>query len=93
MDIGLARERRCSRQWHTSYRAVLISPQVLRRRGLGQVDICFEGAGGVLVVLEVKGYGPLSWEQGRRLKKSCQWLGALLDRDVVFQVAHLKKEL
>lgn len=92
VNFGLEREKKCSRFWHTRHLAILVSSLVLRSRGLGQIDLCFKERG-VLVVVEVKSYRGISPRQWSRLKKSCQWLGALLNRDVVFRVDHLKKEL
>ena len=91
---GLNRELQLSRLVHSSPLGevgVLVSPRVLRERGLGQIDLCFI-RGGRIEVVEVKGYYGPSFSQRHRLNKTCRWLGHLLGLEVVFRIAHYRKE-
>ena len=85
------RELQWSQKFHSRYPAVLVSSQVLRRRHLGQVDVCFLQE--KLVIVEVKGYFSPGAVQRQRLRAACQWLGGLLQREVIFMIAHDKREL
>ena len=89
--MGVAREVFLSQKLHSGHSAVLVSSALLRRRQLGQLDLCFLD-GQRLVVVEVKGHGGPGPGQRKRLAAACQWLGELLGKEVFFRVVQCESE-
>lgn len=75
---------------HQKYIPVLISSQLLRRYGCGQIDIAFWNCG-VLYLIEVKYTARISFEQKYRIRRSANLLSELLQVPVKIQL--VKKAL
>lgn len=82
---GLEFERRFTDQFHRQGLALLLSPLVLRDMALGQVDAA-RLIGGRVELCELKLYGELSFKQRIRLVRSANYLGELLDREVLLKL-------
>ena len=83
-EVGLKEEMRWSRVFHEKGIPVLVSQDLLRKRGLGQVDLCFfkkEYGRVSLSVIEVKSssYPFLSDKQRRRLLGTCSFLSKIFN--------------
>ncbi len=72
---------------------ILISPGVLRRRGLGQIDLCYlDGASDLGHVLEIKMGGQMfderrvSHKQMQRLYKAADWLSQVFNKSFIVRV-------
>lgn len=79
---GLDFELRFTRSFHQKGLPVLVSPLILREMGLGQVDAA-RLTQKRLELCELKLYGELSPKQKARLVRSANYLGELLDKEVV----------
>lgn len=82
---GLDFERRFSRTFHRRGCALLVSPLILRELGLGQIDAARLIQDRV-ELCELKLYGELSSRQRQRLMRSANYLGELLEREVVLKL-------
>ena len=84
IERGLREELKWSRFFHEKGVAVLVSPDLLRKRGMGQVDLCFfkKKRGKVfLEVVEVKSssFHFFSHKQRRRVLNSCSFLSKVFN--------------
>lgn len=82
-------ERELSSKFHEMYTPVLISAEVLRSRGAGQVDLCYLHED-QLSVVECKNGGHVSQRQYIRLKNSGEILGNILDKSVFIKLVFAK---
>ena len=83
---GLEKELLCSKRFHEQGIPLLLSSQLLRSWGLGQVDLArlLRRKGEWLIELnEVKDGGILSQQQRKRLKKTSIFVGLLFNCPVV----------
>ncbi|MBG08659.1 MAG: hypothetical protein CME68_07865 [Halobacteriovoraceae bacterium] len=83
-DVGLKEELRWSRFFHERGVPVLVSQDLLRKRGLGQVDVCFfkkERGRIILKLIEVKSspHTFFSQKQRRRLLGACSFLSKVFN--------------
>ena len=83
-DLGLKEESWWSSFFHEKGIPILISQDLLRKKGLGQVDICFfkkEYGTVSLHVVEVKSpsHPLLSQKQKRRLLGTCSFLSKIFN--------------
>lgn len=92
MSRGQRLEAKVSLQEHARGVALLVEPALLRRRGLGQVDVAVLVAGRI-IISEVKSAPPIyfSLKQRLRLRASANFLGLLLGRSAQLKLvsAHL----
>lgn len=86
---GDALEKNLSQKYHRSYTPVLISGQVLRSRGAGQIDLCYLDCDSIILV-ECKHGGILSRRQYDRLKQSGDLIGKILDKAVFVKLVFAK---
>lgn len=82
-------EKELSSKFHEKYTPVLISAEVLRSRGAGQVDLCYLHDD-QLNLVECKNGGYLSPKQHTRLKDSGAILGNILDKSVFIKLVFAK---
>lgn len=86
---GMNRELEVSKEFHSHSKIpLLISPQLLRSMGCGQIDLARWENSQTIKILEVKGSkqeGEISAFQHSRLKKSANFLGELLESTVIIE--------
>ena len=83
-------EQEASLYYHERFTPVLVSNQLLKKMGAGQIDLAFVKAD-TLYVLELKQSGIISAQQQIRLKKSAKLLGMATNYKIVLGM--LKKTL
>ncbi len=61
-------------------RPILVDPDLLRKRGLGQVDCCYLKKGNIYIIECKTGGGLISGQQKRRLSKTAIFLSLVFDK-------------
>lgn len=64
---------------HKNTIALLVSSQLLRRRGMGQIDVAWLNKGNVFIAECKSGNSILSFKQKARLRQSLFFLGCLFE--------------
>lgn len=90
---GESLEQKYSKNFKKGVIPVLISPQILRKRGLGQIDLSYIDPGLDLgFVLEIKSGSfkfderKVSRSQMRRLYNAADWLSGVFDKSFIVRV-------
>jgi hypothetical protein len=87
VDIGNYLEKKESVRFQKSYLPILVSSKLLRRRSMGQIDLCRLN-GNIIEIGEVKSSGSLSIKQKERLFASSSFLSDIFNRNSKLILIH-----